>query len=175
MQDLKMVISKAAKARAWVLFIFYLFLLSWFLFVSVGGTVRDEYFDKRIVHWVPMKHTYQTLSIIISGNFGAENKVGYTYLAFRNIIGNILLFMPFGFLAPIVLPFVRSLKAIVLFTAAFSLTAEMIQFVLKIGVFDIDDVIFNLIGGTLGYLCLYGFRNLLFRNHLSKDLNREAF
>lgn len=166
MSELEFSLPRSAKVKARVVFAIYLFFLAWFLFISVGGTVRDEYFDKRIVHWVPMKNTLHTLSIILSGNFGAENKVGFTYLALRNIIGNILLFVPFGFLAPIACSRVKGLKEVLLLVGGFSLLAELTQFGLKIGVFDIDDVIFNLIGGIFGFICLNRFRQYLFPGKL---------
>ncbi len=67
----------------------------------------------------------------------------------RNIIGNILLFLPYGYFAS---DYLKSNKVsiICLLTLLVSLTIEIVQ--LKIGrTFDIDDCILNTCGGMLGY------------------------
>ncbi|WP_164553391.1 VanZ family protein [Brevibacillus marinus] len=77
----------------------------------------------------------------------------------RNLGGNVLLFMPFGWLFPFVLG--RFQKRSALFTVAAGLAAslaiETIQWVTSIGIFDIDDVILNSLGVVLGLLCLFPF------------------
>lgn len=82
-------------------------------------------------------------------------------LFYRNIIGNIVLFLPFGFFTSYYLKLDRK-RFVILLTIIVSLVIEFIQ--LKIGrAFDIDDVILNVIGGFLGYL-LYRIINKLFGN-----------
>lgn len=77
----------------------------------------------------------------------------------RNLGGNVLLFMPFGWLFPFV--WGRFHKTSVLLTIAAGLAAslaiEATQLVTSIGIFDIDDVILNLLGVVLGLLCLLPF------------------
>lgn len=69
-----------------------------------------------------------------------------------NLFGNIFAFSPFGFL----LPFMRDRKTgffTVLFgTFCFSLSIESMQLIFKLGVFDVDDLLMNTIGGIIGYL-----------------------
>ena len=73
-----------------------------------------------------------------------------SHLFWKNVIGNMLMFLPFGFFVSyyinvdkVHLPFM-----LVLVT---SLAIEIVQ--MMIGrVFDVDDIILNLIGGILGYL-----------------------
>lgn len=75
---------------------------------------------------------------------------------FYNVIGNIVLFLPFGFF---VSDFVKAKKThqILIVSILISLTAELIQF--KIGrAFDIDDIILNVTGAILGFLCYKGLR-----------------
>ena len=77
---------------------------------------------------------------------------------FYNVVGNIVLFAPFGFF---VSDFVKAKKThqILIVSILISLTAELIQF--KIGrAFDIDDIILNVIGAILGFLCYKGIRNI---------------
>ena len=70
-------------------------------------------------------------------------------LFYRNIIGNIMMFIPFGFFTSYYLKLDK--KGLVFFiTLVISIIIESIQ--LKIGrAFDIDDILLNMIGGILGY------------------------
>ncbi len=75
----------------------------------------------------------------------------------RNVGGNILLFVPLGFLIPIIWKNVRHFKQIFLIGIGVSVTIELLQllesFVGGLGrVTDIDDVICNGFGAVLGYL-----------------------
>lgn len=72
-----------------------------------------------------------------------------------NIIGNIIVFVPFGFLLPIA--FQKQLDRLdkMLFASVTGiLIIELLQLVLKVGVFDIDDVILNSIGVVAGFVIL---------------------
>jgi len=71
-------------------------------------------------------------------------------LFFKNIIGNVLMFIPYGFFASLYIEIKSPLKAFLLiFVASFSI--EITQ--LAIGrVFDVDDILLNVIGGIFGYL-----------------------
>jgi glycopeptide antibiotics resistance protein len=68
--------------------------------------------------------------------------------AFRNIAGNIVLFLPLGFFFCNIFS-KKILKSIILCIAVI-LVIECIQFVFKIGFFDVDDVLLNFVG------CLFG-------------------
>ena len=91
-------------------------------------------------------------------NYGLSNFIPFreifryevgTRLFVRNIIGNILLFLPYGYFASDYLKS-KSVCLICLLTAIISVTIELVQ--LKIGrTFDIDDVILNTCGGLVGF------------------------
>ena len=67
----------------------------------------------------------------------------------RNVVGNILLFLPYGFYLSYFVKLKR-VKYVLVFSLIVSIAVEIIQY--RIGrVFDIDDVILNIVGGTLGY------------------------
>jgi len=80
---------------------------------------------------------------------------------FFNLFGNILAFMPMGFLLPIIFHTLKSFKRITTLTFLISFFLEMTQFLLKLGITDIDDVILNTLGGFLGYLLLILSRKIL--------------
>ena len=70
-------------------------------------------------------------------------------LFIKNIIGNILLFLPYGYFASDCLKS-KKVGSICILTLIISLTIEIVQ--LKIGrTFDIDDCILNTCGGILGF------------------------
>lgn len=69
-----------------------------------------------------------------------------------NLFGNIVIFMPFGFLVPILGRKKRNFWFTSLLSFALSLTVECIQLVTRTGCFDVDDIFLNTIGGMLGYL-----------------------
>lgn len=70
---------------------------------------------------------------------------------FYNSLGNILWFIPFGFLFPIVIMQKHCFRITFLTGLIFSITIETMQFVLATGVSDIDDVFFNVCGAIVGY------------------------
>lgn len=80
-------------------------------------------------------------------------KIGSKMFSY-NVLGNIIIFMPFGYL---IANYVNPKKIWpVIFTATVtSIIVEIVQ--LRIGrSFDIDDIILNLVGSILGYLLYVG-------------------
>ena len=67
-----------------------------------------------------------------------------------NLVGNIALLVPLGFLAPLVYRHL-TWKASLALGAAAGLCIEVMQTVLRVGIFDIDDVILNALGVMIGY------------------------
>ncbi len=65
-----------------------------------------------------------------------------------NIVGNVVVFMPFGFFVPSLKNW--SFVRVVLTGFLFSLAVETVQLVTKVGTFDVDDLFLNTIGVALG-------------------------
>lgn len=96
-------------------------------------------------------------------NYGVSNFVPFKEI-FRysfgspkfmsNVLGNIMLFIPFGFLSSYLLKN-RKFSIATILTLIASLTIETVQYYIG-RVFDIDDIILNLIGGILGFLVYIG-------------------
>lgn len=88
----------------------------------------------------------------------------YTFgsrLFFRNVVGNIILFMPFGFLTSYYLDLEKK-KYNILITLLISVIIEFIQ--LSIGrAFDIDDILLNVVGSFIGCL-MYRVIDRIFEN-----------
>ena len=89
----------------------------------------------------------------------------------KNIVGNIIMFIPYGFFASYYLKN-RKFSTIFILSLVVSLTIEIVQ--LNIGrVFDIDDVILNTIGGITGYLLYVGIDAI--SSKLPKFFRSDAF
>ncbi len=75
-------------------------------------------------------------------------------LFIRNVLGNILIFVPFGYLiGTYVNP--KKIWPVIITTILTSVTVEFVQ--LKVGrSFDIDDIFLNLIGAIIGFLLYVG-------------------
>ena len=81
-------------------------------------------------------------------------------LFYKNVLGNAVLFIPFGFFVSYLLK-LKKVYSITFLSIITSFTIELTQ--LSIGrVFDVDDIFLNLLGGILGYL---GYRLI----HVIKD------
>lgn len=69
-----------------------------------------------------------------------------------NFAGNILIFMPFGMLLPLLFRGMSNpWSKVFILSFTFSLGLETSQLILAIGMFDVDDLILNTFGGLLGY------------------------
>ncbi len=143
------------------LFFYFLFLFNVLVFKNIpliridgmmfnfGGTQSGS------PNYIPFK----TILPYLTGRGGL-------LIAAINIIGNIVLLIPIGFLIPFVYRKVRVL-GIFLFAVLFCLLIEAIQAFAKIGIFDIDDVILNCIGTMIGYWFFIIYPSVLdyFVNH----------
>lgn len=72
-------------------------------------------------------------------------------IVFINIVGNILIFSPFGFFLPMLDKKLRRFWLVVLIGLGVSLTIELTQTLLAARVFDVDDLILNSFGTWVGY------------------------
>lgn len=68
-----------------------------------------------------------------------------------NLLGNVVVFIPFGFLTPLMQLRRMSLLRISLYAVPCILLLECLQMLLHVGSFDIDDLLLNLLGVSAGY------------------------
>ena len=139
--------KKPLKAIASFAFLVYILLIVSLLFFRnryAGGLSIAEYMS-RFSNFVPFK----TIKMYVTYFFAGKINKGIVY---RNIFGNVLLFMPFSAFLYCLFPKMRNLisnLSVVLFCI---LTTEVVQLLFKIGSIDIDDVILNMLGAFLGFL-----------------------
>lgn len=78
-------------------------------------------------------------------------QIGFS-IAFLNIGGNIIGFLPLGFLLPFINAKNRNFFRTLLICVYVTMTVEVIQLIFHVGCFDIDDMFLNTVGGICGYL-----------------------
>ncbi|MCU6708542.1 VanZ family protein [Paenibacillus sp. J5C_2022] len=93
---------------------------------------------------------------------------------FKNLFGNLVLFIPIGIFLPLLF---KRLRRMIPFTAAcvlILLAVETMQMLLKVGSFDIDDIILNTIGAWLGLFFTYMIRGVAGIGPLNGLADRES-
>lgn len=90
---------------------------------------------------------------------------------FYNVIGNIVLFIPFGYFSSSYLK-AKKISHIIIPSILISLTAETIQY--KIGrAFDVDDIILNVVGAIIGFMAYISIQAM--KKHLPKFFQTNFF
>lgn len=94
-----------------------------------------------------------------------------TTMFYYNVLGNILIFLPFGCLIGVyVAP--KKIWPVIITTLCTSVVVEFVQ--LQIGrSFDIDDIILNVVGGISGYLLYIGLAAI--NRHLPDIFKSDMF
>ena len=126
-----------------VLFFIYLAGLCYFLFFAenYGRIFGQEIYRYNLVPFREIERFWK-----YRGELGIHS--------FYNLAGNILIFMPAGFFIPILWKHRRGFVFTTCVTLGMSMLVEMLQLILRVGSFDVDDLILNTLGGILGYLLL---------------------
>ena len=144
-----------------VLFVLYMILLVYFLFFAeeYGRVAQTErLYRYNLVPFVEIKRFWMYRA-----------QLG-TFAVFSNIFGNVIGFLPFGFILPIIFRRMNSCFLICISGFLFSLTVEVIQLVTKVGCFDVDDMILNTLGAVLGYVCFVICDHIRRKYHYGKKI-----
>ena len=136
--------STGIRAFAVVLFFIYFLVLFYFLFFSeeMGRTYVEREYHYNLIPFREIVRFYTYREI-----------VGFKAYAL-NLFGNIIAFIPFGFMVPILNWRCRQMEKVACISFYLSITIECIQFISRVGAFDVDDLILNTLGGILGYCVL---------------------
>lgn len=125
-----------------ILFVCYLLALTYFLFFAESygrtGQVRQYAYNLYPFREIQRFWIYR-------------EKLG-SFAVFANLAGNVIGFIPFGMILPVIRPRTGTFFRIFLLSLEFSLCVETIQLVCKVGSFDVDDLMLNTLGGVLGYI-----------------------
>lgn len=128
------------------IFVIYIIALCYFLFFaeSMGRTTRGDEYHYNLQPLFEIKRIWRGRHIL-----------GMKYVIL-NFAGNVIAFIPFGYLLPKIVKKKLGLFYTVLFSFEFSLLVELTQLISRTGSFDVDDLILNTLGGLIGYILYYG-------------------
>ena len=130
----------------------YIVLLADLLFFS-GRNIQYE----GAINLTPFK----TITLyIVNGDY-----VGYKAMM-ANLVGNIILFIPFGFVSYI---FIKEKIRVFMYLLMLPVLIEIIQFMTGTGISDIDDIILNFSGGLIGLVIHIFLEKLYVMKHKSKE------
>ena len=75
----------------------------------------------------------------------------YKLNSVENLAGNLIVFVPLGFLLPLISGEFRRFSDVLLNVFTFSLGIEVFQLFSAFGAFDVDDILLNCLGASVGY------------------------
>ena len=132
-----------SKRTAWrIIFALYLCAMVWLMFLQRIGTEH--------AHTVPHYNLIPFNGIRIF----AENLLGgdpyWSRHAVINLVGNVVMFVPAGFLLPRISGRLNTVWRVLAVCLAALVCAEVLQLISLLGSFDIDDIILNMAGAALG-------------------------
>jgi glycopeptide antibiotics resistance protein len=139
-----------------IIFILYSMLILWEMFLGPYRTKTTE----MGYNLFPLKSIFYFFE-----NYSKESLE--TFLI--NITGNIAFFIPFGFFLPLIFKGMNGLLKISLLTIGIIFFLEIMQMVLKVGYFDIDDILLNWIGIIIGYFICKMSRKIFFTASQTSD------
>ena len=146
---------KTGKTKGW--FFRELIYITFFGYVLVlfSLTLLPLYFDGSIIqrgslygNIIPIVNTVNDIKRNSESSF-------MSLFWLKNIVGNIIAFIPFGIMFPVVFTKYDSVKKTVLFGFILTLTIEVLQLLssyagISYRIFDIDDTILNVVGVCIG-------------------------
>ncbi|RDI45540.1 VanZ family protein [Falsibacillus pallidus] len=158
-----------------VLFVFcFQLLLAITLFpVSFGVDVKALSDVKKSINVIPIYSLIKKAFVTQEENH--RNAIFILKYIIRNSGGSIFLFLPLGILAPILYQKYRSLKRVILTGFLLAIGIEVVQLIQILFMggthrFDVDDIVFNLVGAALGYWLVCAVKKYRSNNKHLKEM-----
>lgn len=146
--------AKGIRFVHWIVFVIYCLNLFYVLFMDPDfgremfktALTLEEYLEYNV-----NLDLFETIQLFIRGY---QSGVVSLETLLRNIIGNMVVFMPMAYFLPYL--FEKQRKFYVFFVTIFLmvLSVEILQVILRIGSGDIDDLFLNVLGSLLMYFIL---------------------
>ncbi|WP_300672866.1 VanZ family protein [Soonwooa sp.] len=140
---------KFLKTSFRILIIPYSILLLYFMFLGFGREVMS-------INIVRLKPLASTIRFVENTLFIKDILI--------NIFGNLFMFLPFGFMAWI-FPKYYDYRTLLIGFVFVLVILEALQYFTRLGVFDIDDILLNSIGMSLGFLLMNFFERIFAAKH----------
>ena len=129
------------------LFCSYCALMLWLLFNRPGYVDGIPYWRQvtENLNLIPLR----TLKLFF--RLLSHHRPQLVHIAVINLVGNVVMFIPLGFFLPLLWESLRKLWKTVLWVALIITAVELAQLLTLVGSCDVDDLILNLTGASLGY------------------------
>lgn len=139
---------KASKVGLWSIFLIYMILV-------LGATIGDRVSG------------YESINLHLFSSY-KDVYNNFSLGEWRNIILNILMFVPIGFMIPLILK--KCERCYITYLVGFGITLfiEILQLVSKRGIFELDDIINNSLGCAIGYGIVMLFISLFKRKKVNQ-------
>lgn len=136
-----------------------IFMFSLYIGFVISLTIFPLPFQKEVIE-MNQQAKYMHNNFIPFKSICQLIKTGNMYIIIRNILGNIALFMPLGFILPLISKRKLTIKSISIIGLMSSIGVEFIQYCISLilgytyKITDVDDIILNFIGAILGFIAL---------------------
>ena len=139
---------KVSKVVLWSIFFIYMIIV-------LGATIGDR------------TSGYESVNLHLFSSY-KEAYNNFSLGEWRNIILNILMFVPIGFIMPLLLKKCENWYITYLVGFGITLFIEILQLISKRGIFEIDDIINNTLGCVIGYGIVMIFISLFKRKKVNQ-------
>ena len=126
-----------------LLFLAYILVLVYFLFFAEWYQHGPGIREIRRYNLIPFEEISRFLEHRESLGFGA---------VFMNLAGNIIGFVPVGFIFPVIDRKFTGFFATLAQGVGLSALVEILQLLTRLGICDVDDIILNTVGTAIGYV-----------------------
>lgn len=146
----------------WILFVVYLLLLTKNILFKKSPRYYKNYFQNEYRHYKVKEGWKQanTKPFSTIRLFYNSKRMNTEYKQ-NNLLGNVIGFIPLGFLLSLLIPWFRNGFKILFAGLLFSLGYEMMQLLFGLGIFDVDDLILNTTGSFIGFIIFFITRSLV--------------
>ncbi len=163
---------------------FLCMLIYLFIYKKIMNGKKMLNYKKALILSIFIAYIYLVLNTTIFANFrnvmssginlelfNSYRKVLYRFtnsIVWRDITLNILMFVPFGFLLPLLNKVFYKPYVTLMLSFLFTIGIEITQLIIKVGAYDVDDIFNNFLGSIIGYCLVMSFLSSKFNKNINK-------
>jgi glycopeptide antibiotics resistance protein len=142
------------------IFIIYILMLLIFIVIKFDGNIAS------VINTIQSNAEWRAegesaINLVPFRTIGTYTSNFFSSIAFENILGNIIPFIPMGFIIPMAFPSQRNIIKIMISCLLLICSIETLQFISFLGSFDIDDIILNQLSCLIGFLLFIMCKNVI--------------
>ena len=140
-------VKKVVRIALWTCFSVYLFIVLKILFLDARYRFPVEQIRYH-VNFIPFHTVTDYVKALVNDRIELDTVL-------KNLVGNLLLLFPLGCMLPCLFLRMRRLGRFSLTVLLLILSVELLQIGLRVGSFDVDDIMFNFVGAVVGYAAVH--------------------